>query len=247
MYKTLGPPALSMTDWPGESYDPLLMSPVKATSVSVDEGRRWVKEGFLSLKTINNRIVCVPFRGWMGKTKYLSAFELGMVGGARRTSLSVKNWSLGGFFTLKFPVCIKNGPPPKGHPANLTQLLEALESTWASVPVEHFPHLVGVSSVLYTVYMFSLILWYQRCKESLLFNLFPCRLCYMTVWAEVIGTWVAVTDCAFHRPSRQYVSPNWFVLWMWSSNMCNNIDNSLLLLTIIFTFQLLYKVYTSSK
>ena len=25
-------------DWPGESYDPLLMSPVKSTSISVDEG-----------------------------------------------------------------------------------------------------------------------------------------------------------------------------------------------------------------
>ena len=30
----------------------------------------------------------------------------------------------------QFPVCIKNGPPPKGHPDNLTQLWEALESTW---------------------------------------------------------------------------------------------------------------------
>ena len=32
-----------------------------------------------------------------------------------------------------FPMCIKNGPPPNGHPANLTQLWEALELTWASV------------------------------------------------------------------------------------------------------------------
>ena len=30
------------------------------------------------------------------------------------------------------------GPPPKGHPADLTQLWEALESTWANI----FPHLV---------------------------------------------------------------------------------------------------------
>ncbi|XP_064807815.1 carnitine O-palmitoyltransferase 1, liver isoform-like isoform X1 [Oncorhynchus masou masou] len=29
----------------------------------------------------------------------------------------------------EFPVCIKDGPPSKGHPANLTQLWEALEST----------------------------------------------------------------------------------------------------------------------
>ena len=33
--------------------------------------------------------VCVPFRGWMGKTKYLSAIERGMIVGARRTDLSV--------------------------------------------------------------------------------------------------------------------------------------------------------------
>ena len=39
-----------MTDWPGESYDPLLMSPVKSTSISVDEGE--VKEGVLSLETV---------------------------------------------------------------------------------------------------------------------------------------------------------------------------------------------------
>ena len=39
-------------------------------------------------------------------------------------------------------MCIKNDPPPNGHPANLTQLWEALESTWASIPVERFRHLV---------------------------------------------------------------------------------------------------------
>ena len=33
--------------------------------------------------------VCVPFRVWMGKTKYWSAFERGMVVGAERTGLSV--------------------------------------------------------------------------------------------------------------------------------------------------------------
>jgi hypothetical protein len=66
----------------------------------------------------------------MGKTKYLRVFERGMVVGARRTGLSVKNCNAAGFFTLNsFPVCIKNGPQPKGHPANLTQLWEALEST----------------------------------------------------------------------------------------------------------------------
>jgi hypothetical protein len=41
------------------------------------------------------------------------------------------------FHAQPFPICIKNGPTP-----NLTQLWEALESTWASVPVEHFRHLI---------------------------------------------------------------------------------------------------------
>ena len=42
----------------------------------------------------------------------------------------------------QFPVCVLNCPPPKGHPDNLTQLWEQLESIWASLPVERFRHLV---------------------------------------------------------------------------------------------------------
>ena len=62
-----------------------------------------------------------------------------MVVGGRRTGLS----SLRSAMLLRFScstvsyVCINNGPPCKGHPANLTQLWEALEST-----VERFRHLV---------------------------------------------------------------------------------------------------------
>ena len=72
--------------------------------------------------------MCVPFRGWMGNTKDLSAFERDMVVGARYTGLCVKN-------------CIKNGPPTKGHPANLTQLWE-MKPAWVCIPVERFWHLV---------------------------------------------------------------------------------------------------------
>ena len=72
----------------------------------------------------------------MGKTKDVSDFEQAMVVGARRTGLSVsRTASLLVFHAQQFPVCIKNGPTPKGHPANLTHLWEALESTWASIPV----------------------------------------------------------------------------------------------------------------
>ena len=46
------------------------------------------------------------------------------------------------FHAQQFPVCIKNDLPPKGHPANLTQLWKALESTWASITVECFRHLI---------------------------------------------------------------------------------------------------------
>ena len=49
---------------------------------------------------------------------------------------------LKGYSLIQFPVCIKYGLPPKGHPANLPQLMEALESTWASIPEEHFRYLV---------------------------------------------------------------------------------------------------------
>ena len=78
----------------------------------------------------------------MGKSKYLSAFEQGMVVGARRTGLCQELQCCWVFHSQQFPVCIKNGPPRRGHPANLTQLWEAMESTSASIPVECFRHLV---------------------------------------------------------------------------------------------------------
>jgi hypothetical protein len=74
----------------------------------------------------------------MAKTKYLSAFEWAIVVGARHTSLCQELQCCWVFHTQQFPVYIKNGPPSKGHPANLTQLWEALEATWSSIPVERF-------------------------------------------------------------------------------------------------------------
>ena len=56
----------------------------------------------------------------MGKTKNVSAFERGMVVGTRRTGLcqELRNYCV--FHAQQFPLCIKNSPPHKGHPANLT-------------------------------------------------------------------------------------------------------------------------------
>jgi hypothetical protein len=65
-----------------------------------------------------------------------------MVVGARRTGLCQELQRCWVFHAQQFHVCIKNGPPTKGYQANLTQLWEALESTWASLPVECFRHLV---------------------------------------------------------------------------------------------------------
>ena len=107
-------------DWPGESHDPLLMSLVKSTSISVGIFKRW--------DNWDMDCVCVPFRGWMGKTKDRSAFERGMVVGARCTGLCEELQHCWVFQAQHFPVCIKNGPPPKGHPANWIQLWEALKS-----------------------------------------------------------------------------------------------------------------------
>ena len=75
----------------------------------------------------------------MVKTKDLSAFEQGMVVGPRRTGLCQELQRCWVFHTQQFPVCIKNDPPPKGHPANFTQLWETLESIFA---VERFQHLL---------------------------------------------------------------------------------------------------------
>jgi hypothetical protein len=91
-------------------------------------GRRRVKEGFLSHATIETWIVCVCHSEWMGKTIYLSVVERGMVVGARHTGLCRELQCCWVFHAQQFPVCIKNGPPPKGHPANLTKLWDTLES-----------------------------------------------------------------------------------------------------------------------
>ena len=76
----------------------------------------------------------------MGNLKLESAFERGMVVGVWRTGLCQEQQRFWVF--QQYLVCIKNGPPPKGHPSNLIQLWEALESTWASIPSEQFRHLV---------------------------------------------------------------------------------------------------------
>ena len=59
----------------------------------------------------------------MDKTKDLSAFERGMVEGARRTGLCQELQRCWVFNSHQFPVCVENGPPPKGY--------QGSESLWS--------------------------------------------------------------------------------------------------------------------
>ena len=108
-----------------------LVDPLQSVQL---KGRRQVKIRIFKPWDID--CLCVPFRGWMSKTKYVSVLEQGMVVGASRTCLWQELKCCWVFHAQQFSVWIKNGRPPKGHPVNLTQLREALESTWATIPVE---------------------------------------------------------------------------------------------------------------
>ena len=125
---------------PGESYDPLLMSLVKFNQCRW-RGGDWFKEGFLSLEMIEILILCAIQRV-NGQDKRLKCLWTGYGSRYQAHWLCQELQRCWGFHAQQFPVCIKDSPPPNGHPANLTQLCEALESTWASIPVERFRHLV---------------------------------------------------------------------------------------------------------
>jgi hypothetical protein len=62
--------------------------------------------------------------------------------GAKRIGLYQDLQRRWAFHTQQFPVCIKNGPPSKEYPANLTPLWKALDSTWASISLECFRNLL---------------------------------------------------------------------------------------------------------
>jgi hypothetical protein len=64
--------------------------------------KRQVKEGFWDME-----FVCVPFSRWMGKTKDLSTFELGMVyNGEPGAPVCVKNCKTAVFFMLNSFLCV---------------------------------------------------------------------------------------------------------------------------------------------
>ena len=89
------------------------LNPIQSVSM---KGSRQVKDGFLSLETIETWIVYVCH------SESVSAFEQGMVVGARSTGLCQELQRCWVFHAQLFPVCIKNGPPPKGHPVNMAKL-----------------------------------------------------------------------------------------------------------------------------
>jgi hypothetical protein len=121
-------------DWPGESYDPLLMSLVKSTSNQ--RRRRQVKEGFWFMDCV---CVCVcAIQRVKGQDRNnVSAFVQGLV-----AAVCVKNCNAAGFLTLNSFPCVSR---MVHHPKDIQptwQVWEALESTWARIPVEPFRHFV---------------------------------------------------------------------------------------------------------
>jgi hypothetical protein len=87
----------------------------------------------------------------MGKTKDLSGFERGMAVDARCTGLSVSRTAtlLAGFFIFnssrvyqEWSTTQRTSSPVGSIGVNIGVLWEALESTWASIPVECFRLLV---------------------------------------------------------------------------------------------------------
>jgi hypothetical protein len=90
-------------------------------------GRRLVKEGFLSLETIETWIVYVcNSEGEWARQKI--DVPLNGVWKANRFEC-VKNCNVAGFSHSTVSRVFQEWSPPKGYPANLTQLWEALKST----------------------------------------------------------------------------------------------------------------------
>ena len=84
--------------------------------------------------------VCMPFRGWMGKTKDLSAFERGMVVGAMRTGLSMSRTATLLGFSHSTVSCVYQ----EWYTAQRTssQLDTTVGSIGVNIRVECFWHLV---------------------------------------------------------------------------------------------------------
>ena len=105
-------------------------------------GRRQVKDNFKPLRQLRHALCMCAIQRVNGQDKIFKCLWTGYGVGARCTGLFQELQRCCFFHAQQFPVCIKNGPPPKEHPANLTKLWEALQSTWANIPVERFWHLV---------------------------------------------------------------------------------------------------------
>ena len=87
------------------------------------KGRRLVKEGLLSLETIETWIVYVCHsEGEWARQNDLSAFEWCMVVGPWCTGLWEELQFCWVFHAQQFPVCIKNGPPPVRHLTTLRSI-----------------------------------------------------------------------------------------------------------------------------
>jgi hypothetical protein len=122
-----------VTDWPGESYDPLLMSLVKHFKFSVDEGERCY-----IFKLRHNRDMDCSSRGWMGKTKWKCLWT--RYDGRCQAHQFVKNRNAAWFFHTQVSRVYQDRSTTQQDIQPIWQLWEALASTWASIPVKRFLH-----------------------------------------------------------------------------------------------------------
>ena len=128
------------------------------------KGRRQVEKGLLSLETIESWIVyvCHSEGEWARHKIYCKCLWTGYGSRCQAHRFASRTEMQLGFSTLNSFMCVSRMVcRPKGHLANLTQLWEALKSTWASIPVEHFWHLVysmsqRIEAVLLSYFFFNL-------------------------------------------------------------------------------------------
>ena len=143
----------------------------------------------------------------MSKTKDLSAFEWGMVVGARRTGLSVsRNPTLLSFSRSTFSHVYQEWSTTQRTSSRLGTIVGSLESTWASIPVERFRH--HVESM-------------PRRSEGVQLNIRKVFLMFDISHAHSI--WLGIIEGHHHSYIQTNMQTTWkdILVCLWQYNVCN--------------------------
>jgi hypothetical protein len=99
-------------------------------------------KGSLSLETIETECVCVPFRGWMIKTKDVSAFERGMVVGCRAHRFVSRTATLLGFSCSTVSCVYQEWSTTQRTSRQVDTTVGSIGVNMGHHPCSHFLHLV---------------------------------------------------------------------------------------------------------